>query len=395
MPQQKWKCVLGRPLVISLSVVFACFLNSLGTTVLRGGSPVRNTTVATTQGKDDRFVEVQLCPESCPENHELLVRRETPLYSLVNNRLIITLRLPKHAKLRVVPLQDDHWILKIQGKHLLHVQCLNGKQVIEGWVYWDRVADITAMRKRVKRLLGSSIERIPSAAFHRMPALVRLQSAEVRLIWHDLVDYLRRTPENQVTPEVYFTVAEFWSTVGSHFDALDNFARGMELAQEKHIDLATYQNQITAIRHEFREYRKSPGRPYVAEAVRHWEQGYYALVRREMDRAIVHFTDAVRLNPQRPLYWYCRTYALKQLGMTVEAQRNLEIAVNTESQLADWLKKGQLEHSRRIWLCELPCRMEPLNGEVRMWMEAYREKRGMTWNWYQYCDRNRNYCRRR
>jgi len=88
----------------------------------------------------------------------------------------------------------------------------------------------------------------------------------------------------------------------------------------------------------------------------------------------MEFTDAVQLAPDSPLYWYSRALAYRALQMEQEAQHDVRIGVEIES--------NRETGNRHSLQASIHHRLEHFSGPDRIWLEQFRRGNGIAWKRY-------------
>ena len=105
---------------------------------------------------------------------------------------------------------------------------------------------------------------------------------------------------------------------------------------------------------------KLPKPPHPGLAQRHFNTGVTAFYQGQLRRALKHFTDAVQLDPEYPLYHYFRALTHRRLGEKDKSLRDARIGGYYEFQGGPLLRRRMTRGLFRI------------QGSDRMWLEQLR-----------------------
>lgn len=322
---------------------------------------------------------------------ECLVRRDAPVWVSQDGRIVTTDRVFA-GEILVLPAFPVEASRACDGSEVRWIEYVRHGRVVVGWVPADCLVNLAAMRDRARRLVNSlptTGEPVASDE-RRAPALIRMQSEPVQRTWRVLEQVIAenqqhaRQAKTSELPEPYLARAELWSLVGNHEDAMDDLGRAATLARASNAAPADFARAFVELEQTLRTARRLPGRVHVAEALAYWNDAAKAFRKRRWDVAVAALTDAIQLDPRRPLYWYWRAWVLREMRLDELAERDVRRGVSAEAALRS-PDKGETSPyaERREALEELDSpyrsRLEPLQSPHRVWIEAFRSGKGTSW----------------
>ena len=215
-----------------------------------------------------------------------------------------------------------------------------------------------------------------------IPRVIRVSDPEdddISLAWRELAPayaWNLEQPLASQSPDPFFARAQIWTAVGSHTDALSDFLRAASLVRKQDEgDFLKYAHNFTVLEAALNREDALPGNVFVNEARTYWENGHNQYRIRRFDLAVFDYTDAVRLDPSDPSYWYSRALAHKALNMNDRAEQDARIGVTAERRLID--RSGL---SSTVYINK---RLSMIQGRRRAWLERLRTGDGIAWGRYQ------------
>lgn len=170
----------------------------------------------------------------------------------------------------------------------------------------------------------------------------------------------------QRDPEPYYSRAEIWSKrLENQDEALLDTLRGIDALME-----SDEWNDPDAKDRAFRQLRdaawRSLDRPrsvYPGAARSHYGNGLSSLGISDFQTAADHFTRAIQLDANTPVFFYFRAIALRNMGNESEAAIDAQKAARLESMRSDFYRS------------DISRELQNVQGEQRLWLESHRRGR--------------------
>lgn len=262
---------------------------------------------------------------------------------------------------------DEYWPVSADG--------LRG----ESFVPQNHSFNLTAMRHRVQSRNARSSSRLATPD-KEIPAVVRLAHPAIIAAWRDLDPVYRqnaRLPLAEQSPDPFFGRAHLWAAVGNNTDALSDYLEAASLVRsQKTGNLVAYARYFTVLESAISLEETQPGVPYVAGARSYWGRGISLYRQGRLNQALAELTDAVRLDPAEPLYWYSRALTYKALGRHQLAERDGRIGVTAERRMEDRRK----EAAEIVYDAGKPDQhLSIFQGRNRLWLQELRRGGAAAW----------------
>jgi len=167
-------------------------------------------------------------------------------------------------------------------------------------------------------------------------------------------------------PEPYYSRAEIWSKrLENQEEALLDTLRGIDALME-----SDEWNDPDAKDRAFRQLRdaawRSLDRPksvYSGAARSHYGNGLSSLGVGDFQTAADHFTRAIQLDANTPVFYYFRALALRNIGDESEAAIDAQRGARLESMRSDFYRS------------DISRELQNVQGEQRLWLESHRRGR--------------------
>lgn len=304
----------------------------------------------------------------------LVVHRITSLSVVSAGTRIPICRLGPRTRLRTIPLSGNADTQPADSGHYRYVTTLDPCCRLIGWVNRSAIVDIRELRESVQKSARTGLDRVDPGK-PALPALVRRQPVEIQQTWRELSNLIAQNQELPVEerlPDPLLSRALLGSVIGAHDEALRDYVRAGDIITEGALDSLTWAGHLKQLQDGLKNYDRAPAPAYLGEALEHWETGRNAWIHADLRLSIREFSDAIALNPERPLYWYERAMTYRLIGAHDEAARDARIGVYHEQKL-------RREDRRHPWVRELPDRLERIQGPRRFWLEEYRRGSSDVW----------------
>ena len=201
------------------------------------------------------------------------------------------------------------------------------------------------------------------------PWLIQFQeNPSVFAAWqnvNELIASNQQLPEDQELAEPYFARAELWAAVENYADAIQDYITGIKILKARGASPDKYLKYVEKLSVAVRNLEANPVPAIGARlgweeaALEHYKLGYTAYFMREYEKCLVHFSNSVAMDPQKPHYWYFRALAHRGLGNDQQAQHDALLGASFERQLpADAVSMNQ--------------RLFRVQGPARTWLEKFR-----------------------
>lgn len=191
-----------------------------------------------------------------------------------------------------------------------------------------------------------------------LPAIILLQSPQVRRAWREVEASIRENARQaRPAPEPYFARAEIWSLVNNHDSAMRDYLRAAQLSIERGESLQSQAGYFNKLYEALDRLDQAPSPAVIGSSKSHFGRGAHAFWRGDLRTALMHFEDAVQLEPVDPLNWYYRALTYKRLGYARRAQHDALMAARLEV----------TGDNRRI-----AAGLIRIQGPLRLWLEEYR-----------------------
>ena len=177
----------------------------------------------------------------------------------------------------------------------------------------------------------------------------------------------QKLPDEEKIPEPYFARAEIWHLVGNYPDAVVDLVDGVKYARARGRNpklIEEYHNKMAMVLEKIKTMPRPMGEPaseFHAAAVSSYGKGLHSLKAKRLSAARYHFNDAIRLDPDVPVYWYLRAVTNHRDGRELEARHDAVMGNFFERDVPFW--KG-----RRIAKA-----LTGIQGPDRAWLESYRD----------------------
>lgn len=191
-----------------------------------------------------------------------------------------------------------------------------------------------------------------------VPALILLQSPQVQQAWREVQAAIQENAkQSRPAPEPYFARAEIWSLVNNHDAAMRDYLQAARLSIVRGESLETQAGYFNKLYEALDRLDQAPSPAVIGSSKSHFGRGVHAFFRNDLWRALMHFEDAVQLEPADALNWYFRALTYKRLGYARRAQHDVLMAARLEvtgddSRIAAGLVRVQ--------------------GPLRLWLEEFR-----------------------
>lgn len=201
------------------------------------------------------------------------------------------------------------------------------------------------------------------------PWLIRFQeNPSVFAAWqnvNELIASNQQLPDEQELAAPYFARAELWAAVENYADAIQDYITGVNILKARGASPENYLKYVEKLSVAVRNLEANPvpaigSRLGWAEAaLEHYKLGYTAYFMSDYEKCLVHFSNSVAMDPQKPHYWYFRALAHRGLGNDQQAQHDALLGASFEQQLpADAVSMNQ--------------RLIRVQGPTRTWLEKFR-----------------------
>jgi hypothetical protein len=185
--------------------------------------------------------------------------------------------------------------------------------------------------------------------------------------WREIQGAIRDGEKlKQRDPEPYYSRAEIWSKrLENQEEALLDTLRGIDALME-----SDEWNDPDAKDRAFRQLRdaawRSLDRPksvYPGAARSHYGNGLSSLGASDFQTAADHFTRAIQLDANTPIFFYFRAIAVRNMGNESEAAIDAQRGARLESMRSEFYRSDISRELRNV------------QGEQRLWLESHRRGR--------------------
>jgi tetratricopeptide (TPR) repeat protein len=192
-----------------------------------------------------------------------------------------------------------------------------------------------------------------------IPEVIRLQPPEVIRAWREVQTAIAENGRlAQPMAEPYFARAEIL-TVAQDFDsALRDYLRAVQIASQSGQDVAIYAAYFNRLCDALEAYDRAPRPPASGDALWHYGAGVHSFRAGQLSTARGHFTNAIALDNEQPLYWYFRALTNQRLGDSRRADHDALIGAHVE-----W-KDGEPD--------ALGSSLVHVQGDLRRWLQGHR-----------------------
>lgn len=160
-----------------------------------------------------------------------------------------------------------------------------------------------------------------------VPALISLQPPQVQQAWREVQAAIRENAkQRRPAPEPYFARAEIWSLVNNHDAAMRDYLVAARLSIERGESLETQAGYFNKLYEALDRLDEAPSPAVIGSSKSHYGRGVHAFWRNDLRAALMHFEDAVQLEPADPVNWYYRALTYARLGQTRRAQHDVLMA---------------------------------------------------------------------
>ena len=230
------------------------------------------------------------------------------------------------------------------------------------------VMPLSAYAFRLVEQRTQPAEESPAKLLYR-PWLIRFQeNPSVFAAWqkvNELIASNQQLPEDQELADPYFARAELWAAVENYADAIQDYITGINILKARGASPDNFLKYVEKLSLAVRNLEANPvpaigARLGWAEAaLEHYKLGYTAYFMRDYEKCLIHFSNSVAMDPQKPHYWYFRALAHRGLGNDQQAQHDALLGARFEQQLAaDAVSINQ--------------RLFRVQGATRTWLEKFR-----------------------
>lgn len=198
-----------------------------------------------------------------------------------------------------------------------------------------------------------------AAGAAELPALISLQPPEVQRAWREVQSAIAANlRQSRPAPEPYFARAEIWSLVNNHDSAMRDYLEASRLSIERRESLESQAAYFNKLYEALDRLDSAPRPAVIGSAKGHFGEGVHALWRNDLRTALMHFDDAVQLEPSDALNWYFRGLTYRRLGQGRRAQHDVLMGARLES-TSDNLR--------------ISTALTRVQGPLRHWLEGYRK----------------------
>jgi tetratricopeptide (TPR) repeat protein len=191
-----------------------------------------------------------------------------------------------------------------------------------------------------------------------LPALILLQPPQVQQAWREVQAAIRENArQRRPAPEPYFARAEIWSLVNNHDAAMRDYLEAARLSIERGESLETQAGYFNKLYEALDRLDQAPSPAVIGSSKSHYGRGVHAFWRNDLPAALMHFEDAVQLEPADPVNWYYRALTYARLGHARRAQHDVLMAARLEVTGDD----------RRV-----AAALARVQGPLRLWLEGFR-----------------------
>ncbi len=193
-----------------------------------------------------------------------------------------------------------------------------------------------------------------------VPELIRKAGPSIQKAYVQIEKTIRENEKlSKPLPEPYLARGEIWTAVGNHEEALADYLKATDLLYKGKPTLLDQSRYLERLHKTLQRLRNMPTPYYPEDAAQQYDAGTNYYFRCMFDKALPHLTEAIRLNPADPVYWYYRGLTYKQLGRESEAERDVKIGANL-------VRKAE-ERNRYIHQ-EVGQALERVQGPIRQWL---------------------------
>jgi tetratricopeptide (TPR) repeat protein len=244
----------------------------------------------------------------------------------------------------------------------------------DGWVKIRNLvpAADAFIERKARALIGNQGVAAPAAGReHGVPLLIQFSDLPdiVQIYKEAATAYSenQKLPKENRIPEPYIARAEIWNLVGNYPDAVIDFVDGVHCARKQGRDpgvIEKYHNKIAMVLGKIKAMPQPivpPLGKFNLAAVDSFGKGLHSLKAKQFSAARHHFNDAIRLDPDVPVYWYLRAVTNHRDGKELQARHDAVMGNLFERDLPSW--KG-----RRIATA-----LHGIQGLDRAWLESFRD----------------------
>lgn len=192
-----------------------------------------------------------------------------------------------------------------------------------------------------------------------LPPNIQHQSKAIQEAWLEVQEAVAENERLELRlPDPYFARAEILAGIRDFDAALRDYLRAVELADEAGQDVVQHRSYFARLKQLLLAYDATPRPPANGMGRDHYIAGVHAYWQGDTEVSISHLTNAIAVEPQKPIYWYFRALANKKSGQEVRARHDALMGAHVE-----W-RDGEADL--------LGGSLQRVQGNSRSWLEDYR-----------------------
>lgn len=194
-----------------------------------------------------------------------------------------------------------------------------------------------------------------------LPYLISRESEAIQDAWRTIDELVQENAKlDSPIPDPLFARADLWASVGNHEEALDDYLQATKLLLQAKPNLVDQSMALNRLSDALERLNRRPRPEYPYEANDAFWIGARLFDQKRYDDSVAYFTEASRLMPNDAIYRVYRALALKRIGKSADAERQLTVA-------SSLLRRPDCPERE---LRGYPIRLERVQGTDRQWVDS-------------------------